>query len=175
MSPQEKLALILYGGTMEKYGKVLWRNMVRCVPPGNMISPPAANLIARNGEEIRGWSTVSQFIRVPAECIGGRFISAHCHSALPLSRGTTGHKGLFFQADPRILCLRQNSFSCFQISFSGLLPRISFFLVAVSVRVEAKTSFESPVSALHAEAFVAAQILLNMRHDHRERENRALR
>ena len=52
---------------MEKYGKVLWRNMVRCVPPGNMISPPAANLIARNGEEIRGWSTVSQFIRVPAE------------------------------------------------------------------------------------------------------------
>ena len=102
MSPQEKLALILYGGTMEKYGKVLWRNMVRCVPPGNMISPPAANLIARNGEEIRGWSTVSQFIRVPAECIGGRFISAHCHSALPLSRGTTGHKGLFLEPDPPI-------------------------------------------------------------------------
>ena len=43
-------------------------------------------------------------------------------------------------------------------------------MVAVSVRVEAKTSFESPVSALHAEAFVAARILLNMRHDHRERE-----
>ena len=128
MSPQEKLALILYGGTMEKYGKVLWRNMVRCVPPGNMISPPAANLIARNGEEIRGWSTVSQFIRVPAECIGGRFISAHCHSALPLSRGTTGHKGLFFQADPPHL-MSPSEFLFLFLDFFLWAPSSDFFFL----------------------------------------------
>ena len=89
---------------------------------------------------------VSQFIRAAAECI-----SAHCHSARPLSRGTTGHKGLFLEADPS----------------SPILPVFLFF-AAVSGRAyclpaEAKTSFESPVSALHAKPFVAARILLNMR------------
>ena len=57
---------------------------------------------------------------------------------------------------------------CFsrQIPVFSQLPRFSFsFLVNVvpPPAPVAKTSFESPVSALHAEAFVAARILLNVR------------
>ena len=64
--------------TMEKYGKVLWRNMVRCVPPGNMISPPAGNLIVRNQKKYEA-AGVSQFIREREGVYCS--ILAHCHSA----------------------------------------------------------------------------------------------
>ena len=77
-----------------------------------------------------------------------------------LSRGTTGHKGLFFEADPLSRLFPPPSFS-----FSSL----QFLVDVVSPPPpEAKTSFESPVSALHAEAFVAARILLNMRRSRKQ-------
>ena len=62
----------------EKYGTVKWRNMIRCVPPGNMISPPAANLIVGNQKKYEA-AGVSQFIRERE----GEYCSilAHCHSA----------------------------------------------------------------------------------------------
>ena len=97
---------------------------------------------------------VSQFIRAAAECI-----SAHCHSALPLSRGTTGHKGLFLEADLEDLV---------NVGFLFLGCTVWFLFGRACLLVEAKTSFESPVSALHAEAFVAARILLNMKQARRK-------
>ena len=55
-----------------------WRNMIRCVPPGNMISPPAANLIVRNQKKYEA-AGVSQFIREREGVYCS--ILAHCHSA----------------------------------------------------------------------------------------------
>ena len=62
----------------QKYGTVKWRNMIRCVPPGNMISPPAANLIVRNQKKYEA-AGVSQFIREREGVYCS--ILAHCHSA----------------------------------------------------------------------------------------------
>ena len=80
-----------------------------------------------------------------------------------LSRGATGHKGLFFEADPLSRLFPRFSFSLFQVLVDVVPPPPPPPLPPLPPPPEAKTSFESPVSALHAEAFVAARILLNMR------------
>ena len=82
-----------------------------------------------------------------------------------LSRGTTGHKGLFFEADPLSRLFPLFSFSLFQVLVDVVPPPPA---APPAPPPEAKTSFESPVSALHAEAFVAARILLNMRRSHKQ-------
>ena len=118
-----------------------------------MISPPAANLIVRNREEIRGCGRLTVYQS------GSRRVYIGTLSLWSaLSRGTTGHKGLFFAADPLSRLFAQFSFSLFQVLVDVVPPPPPLPPPPV-----AKTSFESPVSALHAEAFVAARILLNMR------------
>ena len=133
-------------------GMVCWRNMVRCVPPGNMISPPAANLIVRNGEEIRGCGRITVYQSRRRVYIGTLSL---CSATI---EGDHWSQGTVFGARSGTSCHRR-------ISFSWLLQ---FLVVSACLPAEAKTSFESPVSALHAEAFVAARILLNMRQARRK-------
>ena len=152
--------------------------MIRCVPPGNMISPPAANLIVRNQKKYEA-AGVSQFIREREGVYCS--ILAHSHSAGCHYQVT---RDCFSTKSPTF-CLSWIIFSFPWISILSSLDfyfafrEFLFFRVAncynsrskakvsgqskLSQPGGAKTSFESPVSALHAEAFVVGRILLSMR------------
>ena len=133
--------------------------MIRCVPPGNMISPPAANLIVRNQKKYEA-AGVSQFIREREGVYCS--ILAHSHSAGCHYQVT---RDCFSTKSP-IFCLSWIIFSFPWISIY-CLSRISFFqgkeLLQSRIKAKvsgqsklsqpggAKTSFESPVSALHAD------------------------
>ena len=101
----------------EKYGTVKWRNMIRCVPPGNMISPPAANLIVRNQKKYEA-AGVSQFIREREGVYCS--ILAHCHSA-----------GCHYQVTRDCFSTKSPTFCLSWIIFSfpwiSLLPSLYFY------------------------------------------------
>ena len=101
----------------EKYGTVKWRNMIRCVPPGNMISPPAANLIVRNQKKYEA-AGVSQFIRERQGVYCS--ILAHCHSA-----------GCHYQVTRDCFSTKSPTFCLSWIIFSS--PWISYSLPWISI------------------------------------------
>ena len=116
----ERSSLVIWLGSVW-YGGEIWKG----VPPGNMISPPAANLIVRNREEIRGCGRLTVYQS------GSRRVYIGTLSLWSaLSRGTTGHKGLFFAADPLSRLLLSFLFRCFRFwSTSRLLLFLLFLLL----------------------------------------------
>ena len=151
--------------------------MIRCVPPGNMISPPAANLIVGNQKKYEA-AGVSQFIREREGVYCS--ILAHCHSAgchYQVTRDCFSTKSPTFCLSwiifsfPWISILSSLDFYFAFPGFLFCLFRISFFFRAANCYIVAarqrildiqsqpirgKTSFESPVSALHGGSLLSA-------------------
>ena len=126
---------------------IWWRNMVRC-PPGKYDFTARSKSDCpqpRRNTRLRAYHSLSE-----------RQESVYRHIVTLLAH---------YRGGPLV------TRDCFwrQIPSSPILPPSVFlFFAAVSGRAyclptKAKTSFESPVSALHAKPFVAARILLNMR------------
>ena len=120
----------------EKYGTVKWRNMIRCVPPGNMISPPAANLIVGNQKKYEA-AGVSQFIRDREGVYCS--ILAHCHSA-----------GCHYQVTRDCFSTKSPTFCLSWIIFSSpwisILSSLDFYFAFRELphsRIKAKVSGQS--------------------------------
>ena len=105
-----------------------------------MISPPAANLIVRNGEEIRGCGRITVYQRSSRVYIGTLSL---CE---PTIEGDHWSQGTVFGGRSPIL-------ASLGFHFFAAVSRRSD---AYCLPAEAKTSFESPVSALHAKPLLPA-------------------